>query len=622
MPSFPFPHRVRAPELNGGLGWLNTDHPLTLAELRGRIVILDFWTYCCINCMHILPDLKYLEGKYPNELVVIGVHSAKFTNEGETENIRQAILRYEIAHPVVNDARFAIWQQYGVHAWPTLLMIDPAGYAVAAYPGEGNRARIEADIQLLTRMYPEVTEQLPFVVTREAAPVMPLRYPGKVLADTTRGRIFVADSNHNQIIVLMPDGAVRARIGAGSADTADGAYDAAQFNHPQGMALVGNTLFVADTGNHLLRAIDLVAERVATVAGTGAQAGFRATGGDARAIALNSPWDLAPLDGKLYIAMAGPHQIWVYDPATARVEVYAGSGAEARVDGSLAEAAFAQPSGITTDGAKLYIADSETSSLRQIDPSAGRVTTLVGEDLFAFGDVDGSGAHVRLQHPLGVAYADGALLIADTYNHKIKRLDLATQVVTTLAGSGEPGVADGHPGALYEPGGLSVSGDDLLIVDTNNHLLRRLDRATGALATIPVHDVVDDALEFFPALETHTLLEQRVAANAPATFAVTLTLPPDHHINPDAPNSQTLRVDGVTVPLPAPTLGDGTLSVPLGPLSSGSHAARYTLTLYYCRAGNEAACAIRSVQWRVPLVADGGVEPSETPLTAAFTAQK
>lgn len=152
MASFPFPHRVRAPELNGGLGWLNTDHPLTLAELRGRIVILDFWTYCCINCMHILPDLKYLEGKYPNELVVIGVHSATFTNEGETENIRQAILRYEIAHPVVNDARFAIWQQYGVRAWPTLLMIDPAGYAVAACPGEGNRARIEADIQLLTWM--------------------------------------------------------------------------------------------------------------------------------------------------------------------------------------------------------------------------------------------------------------------------------------------------------------------------------------------------------------------------------------------------------------------------------------------------------------------------------------
>lgn len=398
---------------------------------------------------------------------------------------------------------------------------------------------------------------------------MPLRYPGKMLADTTRGRIFVAD-----------------------------------------------------TGNHLLRAIDLATGRVVTVAGTGAQAGFRATGGDARATALNSPWDLAPLGGKLYIAMAGTHQIWVYDPATARVEVYAGSGAEARVDGSLAEAAFAQPSGITTDGAKLYIADSETSSLRQIDPSTGRVTTLVGEDLFVFGDVDGSGAHVRLQHPLGVAYADGALLIADTYNHKIKRLDLATQVVTTLAGSGEPGVADGHPGALYEPGGLSVSGDDLLIVDTNNHLLRHLDRATGALATIPVHDAVDDALEFFPALETHALLEQRVAANAPATFAVTLTLPPDHHINPDAPNSQSLRVDGVTVPLPAPTLGDGTLSVPLGPLSSGPHAARYTLTLYYCRAGNEAACAIRSVQWRVPLVADGGVEPSEIPLTAAFTAQK
>lgn len=623
MARSPFRNRVRAPELNGGLGWLNTDHPLSLAELRGRIVLLDFWTYCCINCMHILPDLKILEERYPNELVVIGVHSAKFTNEGQSDNIRQAILRYEIAHPVVNDARFAIWQQYGVRSWPTLLMIDPEGYAVAAYSGEGNLARIDRDIQLLIQTYPEVTKQTPFHVTHEEAPATPLRYPGKVLADFEHARLVIADSNHNQIVVCTPDGAVLARIGSGAIGRADGTYDSATFNHPQGMARVGDLLYVADTENHLLRAVDLMAERVTTVAGTGTQARFRATGGDALTTDINSPWDLAYVNDELYIAMAGPHQIWVYCPSARRVDVFAGSGAEARVDGTLDYAAFAQPSGITTDGKNLYIADSETSSIRQIDLDVGRVTTLVGEDLFEFGDVDGSGARVRLQHPLGVEYANGALLIADTYNHKIKRLDLATQSVTTLAGTGEPGAADGSPGQLYEPGGLSVAGGDCYIADTNNHLLRRLDLTTGALTTIPMREAaMAEPDEYFPALETFPVPAQAIAANAPAALAITVTLPPGHHINTEAPNGQSLRIDGAPVPLPAPSLVDGMTTVPLGPLPAGSHEARYTLTLYYCREGNEAACAIRSLQWHVPLAVDGADGPARIPLAATLAAQE
>ncbi len=618
----PFRNRVRAPELNGGLGWLNTNNPLSLAGLRGRIVLLDFWTYCCINCMHILPDLKALEERYPNELVVIGVHSAKFTNEGQSDSIRQAILRYEIGHPVVNDAQFAIWQQYGVRAWPTAVLIDPDGYAVAMYSGEGNRERMDRDIQLLLHTYPDVAKQTPFPIAHEEATAMPLRYPGKVLADTAGGRLFVADSNHNQIVILTPDGTIQTRIGTGAIGAADGACDAATFHHPQGMALAGDTLYSADTENHLLRAVDLAAECVTTIAGTGAQAPFRATGGDATTTPLNSPWGLAYVTGELYIAMAGPHQIWVYCPSAHRVDVFAGSGAEARVDGALDDAAFAQPSGIATDGANLYIADSETSSIRQINLDTGRVTTLVGEDLFEFGDVDGSGAQVRLQHPLGVAYADGALLIADSYNHKIKRLDLATQTVTTIAGTGEPGTADGAPGQLSEPGGLDVLGSDLYIADTNNHLLRHLDLTAGTLATIPVRDAATAASdEFFPALETIPVAEQRIAANAPTTLAVTITLPPGHHINIAAPNGHTLRVDGVPVPLPAPSLADGTITVPLSPLPEGRHTARYTATLSYCRVGDEAACAITSRQWQIPLVATGTNGAAHIPLTITLTAR-
>lgn len=623
MAQSPFRNRVRAPELNGGLGWLNTDHPLSLAGLRGRIVLLDFWTYCCINCMHILPDFKTLEEKYPNELVVIGVHSAKFTNEGQSDNIRQAILRYEIGHPVVNDARFAIWQQYGVRAWPTAVLVDPEGYAVAMYSGEGNRERMDRDIQLLLQMYPAVATQAPFHVSMEYAPAMPLRYPGKVVADTNHGRLFVADSNHNQIVVLAQDGTVQTRIGTGTIGAADGAYDAATFNHPQGMALAGETLYVADTENHLLRVVDLAAERVTTIAGTGVQAGFRATGGDAPTTSLNSPWDLAYISGELYIAMAGPHQIWVYCPSARRVDVFAGSGAEARVDGTLDDAAFAQPSGITTDGENLYIADSETSSIRMIALDTARITTLVGEDLFEFGDVDGSGAGVRLQHPLGVAYADGALLIADTYNHKVKRLDLATRTVVTIAGTGEPGTADGATGQLYEPGGLAVFGNDLYIADTNNHLLRHLDLTTGALTTIPVREAaMVEAEEFFPELETIPIAAQTIATHIPAALSITLILPPEHHINTEAPNGQSLRVDGVSVPLPALSFDGGTITVPLGALSDGWHEARYTVTLYYCREGNEAACAITSRQWQIPLVVNGIGGVRNIPLTATLAAQE
>ena len=618
-----FAGRVRAPDLKGGLGWLNTDHPLSLAELKGRIVLLDFWTYCCINCMHILPDLRILEERYPRELVVVGVHSAKFEEEGQTDNIRQAILRYEIAHPVVNDAQFAIWQQYGVRAWPTLVMLDPQGYAVAVYSGEGNIAQMDADIQALIEMYPEVSAQEPLPLTREEAPATVLRYPGKILADAPHDRLFIADSNHNQIVITDLAGNVRERIGSGGVGREDGDYAVAAFNHPQGMALDGDTLYVADTENHLLRTIDLATRTVTTLAGTGKQARFQAGGGDALTSDLNSPWDLALISGYIIIAMAGPHQIWLYDPEDQKVGILAGSGAEARVDGDFATAAFAQPSGITTDGAFLFVADSETSSIRQIDIMEGEVSTLAGLDLFEFGDVDGTGETVRLQHPLGVAYGNDALYIADTYNSKVKRLDLSTGEVRTVAGTGSAGNADGASGALYEPGGLSLAGTTLYIADTNNHAIRCLDLTTGTLSTLTITDASGTAQagEFFPALETVPVTSQMVTANTPVTLAITLTLPPEHHLNLEAPNGQYLRVDGEKIALPAPDLTDPILTVPLDALTAGTHDLQYTLTLYYCREGNEAACTLRSVQWQVPLTANDSIQHAIS-LTATLAPQE
>src|SRR5215212_3675646 len=232
--------KVRAPEITGGRGWLNTDKPLSIATLKGKIVLLDFWTYGCINCIHIIPDLKKLEAKYANQLVVIGVHSAKFENEKETENIRRIVLRYEIEHPVYNDSEFAVWQRYGVRAWPTQVLIDPAGYIVGGVSGEGNYEVIDQTIAKLTedfRKRGELNEQ-PLKVVLERAKIgdLPLAFPGKVLADAATDRLFIADSNHNRIVITKLDGSLIDVVGTGEAGEADGAFDKASFYRPQGLA--------------------------------------------------------------------------------------------------------------------------------------------------------------------------------------------------------------------------------------------------------------------------------------------------------------------------------------------------------------------------------------------------
>src|SRR6266850_4624142 len=504
--------RVRAPEINGGRGWLNTDKPLSLAALRGKVVLLDFWTYGCINCIHIIPDLKKLEKKYPNELVVIGVHSAKFENEKDTENIRRIVLRYEIEHPIVNDADFAIWKAYTVNAWPTRYLIDPAGYIIGRLSGEGGYDALDkaiADSVAEFRKRGELNEA-PLTPVLERAKVgdLPLAFPGKVLADEKGGRLFIADSDHNRIVVARLDGTLLETIGTGTHGADDGAFDRATFFRPQGMALDGETLYVADTENHLIRQVDLKSKTVTTIAGTGRQSRGLDQIGMARTIALNSPWDVQLVGRTLYIAMAGPHQIWQLDLTLREVSDFAGSGREARIDGPLKEAGFAQPSGLATDGKTLYVSDAEANIIRAIDLRPdGKVRTLVGGDLFDFGDIDGFGNDVRLQHPLGLARWNDKLLIADTYNHKIKVLDPSSRSVKTFAGLGKPGQADGPKPSFYEPGGLAVANEKLYVADTNNHAIRVVDLKTKETKTLPIRGLQ-------PPAATEGAANNEVAPNA------------------------------------------------------------------------------------------------------------
>ena len=516
--------RVRAPELPQNRTWLNTDHPLFLKDLKGRVVILDFWTYCCINCLHVLPDLKYLENKYKDSLTVIGIHSAKFDNEKEAENIRQAVLRYDIEHPVLVDSNFYVWQHYAVRAWPTLMVIDPEGYVVGDVSGEGNRDVLD---QLISQIIGEHQEkgttnfqELSLTLEKQRQPLAtPLAFPGKVLANQASNRLFIADSGHHRIVVSTLAGEVQYVIGTGKQGLTDGSFLEAQFFAPQGMTFdtENQILYVADTENHALRQVDFKTKQVKTIAGTGEQSHqIRPHSGAGLEIALNSPWDLekvgvsgaSPSKSRLLIAMAGPHQIWEMQLETGRVSTYAGTGAEACIDGSLHEAAFAQPSGLTTDGRELYVADSEVSSIRSVGLVDDLpVRTVCGSgDLFGFGDVDGEGLDARLQHCLGVEYTQNYLWVADTYNHKIKRVDPRTGICQTMLGDGTAGHQDGQgsKARFSEPSGLSgISkvgysegavpkelgsiASHLYIADTNNHAIRHVDLSTLQVTTLEFH---------------------------------------------------------------------------------------------------------------------------------------
>ncbi len=610
---------INAPDFPAGFAWHNVEKPLSLRALRGKVVLLDFWTYGCINCIHILPDLKKLERKYPNNLVVIGVHSAKFANESDSANIRNALLRYNIQHPVVVDQNMRLWNEYTVNAWPSFVLIDPAGKVVGTTAGEGQYDLLDKTIATTIdtfRKRGELNEK-PLQLALEAAKVAPtpLWYPGKVLA--REGYVFIADSNHNRIVIARPDGRVEAVAGSGVMGNSDGSFADATFSNPQGLALKKATngdltLFVADTNNHTIRALDLKKGTVSTIAGTGEQASFGAKGGNGTQAALSSPWDLQLIGDTLYIAMAGPHQIWDLDLKTREVEVYAGSGREARMDGPLKSAAFAQPSGLASDGKKLWIADSEISAIRQVDlPNmGGEVRTLAGGDLFEFGDRDGRGDSVRLQHPLGVAWQNGTLYFADTYNNKIKTLDPKTGQVKSFLGGGRGDKVD-SVAQFYEPGGLSIDDNKLYIADTNNNkikivdlgnkntrelILKDLPPVRAAEPQRPVRPVDEDA-------NTITLQKVILKPNSAGEVVFDVQLPPQHHLNAESPQRVQARVEGTGAKLSS-ALVSGTdvklpLRLPLQVGATGEGSVVLSASIYYC---TDAAglCKFKTLRFRAP----------------------
>jgi thiol-disulfide isomerase/thioredoxin len=514
--------RVRASELVGR-GWLNTGgKELSLADFRGRVLILDFWTFCCINCLHVLDELREVEEQHRDELVIVGVHSPKFEHEADPEALAAAVERYEVRHPVLDDPELVTWGAYTARAWPTLVVIDPEGYIVAQMAGEGHGSAIAA---LVTELIAEHSAK--GTLHRGAGPYVPpapasgtLRFPAKALA-LPNGNLLVADAGHHSLAELAPDGETLVRrIGSGERGLADGGPGEARFSEPNGLCLVpedltaslGYDVVVADTVNHALRGVRMSDGAVFTVAGTGRQfmvggqenvlrsghidenpavPGVRLvpdvdgpampfdTSDDhpARTVNLSSPWDVewSPELGAFVVAMAGNHTLWAFDPVAREghgsVRLLAGTMNEGLEDGPGADAWFAQPSGLAraADGS-VWLADAETSALRRIVPGSdgsAEIRTVVGQGLFDFGHRDGAADQALLQHPLGVAtLPDGSVVVADTYNGALRRYDSTTAEVTTLAKN------------LAEPSDVLVEVVDgavhLVVVESAAHRLTRV----------------------------------------------------------------------------------------------------------------------------------------------------
>ncbi len=445
--------------------------------------------------MHALAQLRELERAFPEEISIVSVHSPKFSAEQFTSSVREAVLRFGITHPVVNDRRMRVWQEYTVRAWPTLMFVDPEGRVIARHEGEINP---EAGKELLAEMVKEfdAAHQLdhrPLSFTHETAAEALLAFPGKVAVQAEANRIAASDSTHNRVLVMDLTGRVQHVIGSGEVGLVDDLFEQAQFNRPQGVLFDGDMLYVADSENHSIRRVNLVTGQVETIAGTGEQAGMSDTPveGPAREAALSSPWDLALAGKELYIAMAGMHQVFVLHLDSNILEPFAGNGYEGLEDGPRLEAMFAQPMGLALNEDKtvLYVADSETSAVRGIAlTGAQEVITFVGTGLFDFGDVDGVGDEVRLQHVQGLSFANDTLYLADTYNNRIKVLYPPKREVLSYAGTGLAGYKDDIISAAQfnEPSGLAFADGKLYVADTNNHAIRVIHLAPGIVETLLV----------------------------------------------------------------------------------------------------------------------------------------
>jgi len=473
-------NRLKAPEIPEFVDWFNSDQPIKISDQFGKVVLLEFWTTSHVNCEQLLLDSNYLEKKYRDGLTVIGIHAPKYPYEQDSKHLEAAINRHKVNHPVVQDSSYQLMKKYGVRDWPTVILIDPEGFIIGALRGDSNREQIESLIQqqLMLAEQKNIRQYNKTVLTEQALHGNELSYPSRIYVK--ENKIFISDSGHNRIVEVNLNGTVCRSFGSFHPGLLDGHESDALFNNPQGMELIEDFLFVADTGNHAIRRIHLHTGEVHTIMGNGKRAKpLTQVYDDPEQAELNSPWALTSYKGEVYICMAGTHQIWKWQLSMNQLTPFMGTGNEDLADGLSPMAAFAQPTGICAGEFGLYVSDSESSAIRFIRMPDGQVTTLVGKGLFEFGDTDGLNHVARLQHPLDLQYDHNRRLIwiCDTYNNKIKYLSLQNNELHSLSLTG-----------LDEPGGIFLDNDILWIANTNAHQILKLELDKGQLSVFEIKE--------------------------------------------------------------------------------------------------------------------------------------
>ena len=464
-----------------GLTWFNVEKPLSLSDVYGRILILDFWTFSCINCLHILPSLKRIERAFEDDVIILGVHSPNFPYERDVQNVQKAIQRYGIEHPVVHDPEFKLWDAYGAKVWPTLILVSPDGQIFARQAGEPDADKMMEAVGNAVRRYKAKGKLKPGKIELAIPPKVSqnLRFPGKIKKLSWRGNPCwaIADTGHHQIIIADDQGKILQRIGRGSQANYDGEYTRAAFDNPYGIATGDDVVFVGDLGSHLIRKIDLIKQQVTTIAGINRRGLTLGRETPAVGAGLASVFDLELVGETLYFTNTGTHQIGAIDLKTMQLRAIAGGGQKDILDGKGREAKLAQPSSLAyfAEQNRLYFADSDNSAIRYVDlADQGSVKTLVGRGMAESGRRNGPFSAAKLQHPMGVARLGDFLIAADSFNASLRKLDFVRQATENFAEDFKPEAADLPP--LLDPEGIAWDGKNrLLVADSNQHRILAYD---------------------------------------------------------------------------------------------------------------------------------------------------
>ncbi|WP_101926966.1 MULTISPECIES: thioredoxin-like domain-containing protein [Luteimonas] len=467
-----------APEFPASLEWLNLSDPLRMAQLRGKVCALAFVNLGSAWSQQRLADLGYLRVRHRERLNVVAIHVPRFDADRDARRSAKRAHRQQYEFPVAHDADWTLWQQYGIEAWPTVVLLDGHGHIRERIVGEGGIRDLDARVAALAgELTPQLINTDPVRLRRSGEPPLPLRFPaGLALAGNF---LYIADSGHHRVLECDAGGRVLRQFGSGSPGFIDGPMELAALTRPHGLYVDRDVLYVADTGNHAVRRIELRSGDISTVCGAG-RPGVTQEGpiADPRNIALDQPRSVV-LDGdKLFIATAGDNRIWKLDLGNSTVSLLAGNGTLGVNDGPANSASFAEPVALACVQQTVYVCDAAGSAIRSVHARTGQVSTLLGVDTWQFGMVDGPRTEARLQQPQAIALdpASPVLWIADSGNDALRRLRLGGGEVTTFELSQR----------LHAPGGLAVSADAVWIADTDAHAVLRLDPVSGVVRHVPI----------------------------------------------------------------------------------------------------------------------------------------